>query len=238
VNLDELIRRFFGPFQVTQPFGVAEPQAPSGRHTGVDIGEPIGTPIHPTERGRVAKIFRDRIGGIQEEVAVNNDFEEIFAHLSDTTAHVGDVVGPSDVIGHSGATGNVTGPHLHFEVRNPGGQAVDPIDFLQHEISGSSGGHVADVAAPPVDTSLPGDTTCIPGFHLETITIGPLRYNKCVPDKSLGDSVKSSVTDPLANAIGSGVDSAKSGIVKFAIAGAVVVGVVMLARSGARRALE
>jgi murein DD-endopeptidase MepM/ murein hydrolase activator NlpD len=52
-----------------------------------------------------------------------------FAHLSEIGVKVGDRVGPGDPVGKVGATGRVTGPHLHWAVRL-GGARVDPIALL------------------------------------------------------------------------------------------------------------
>lgn len=53
----------------------------------------------------------------------------LYAHLSEMNVKVGDFVQRDQLIGRVGATGKVTGPHLHFEVRHFG-KAVNPLDYL------------------------------------------------------------------------------------------------------------
>jgi murein DD-endopeptidase MepM/ murein hydrolase activator NlpD len=54
-----------------------------------------------------------------------------FSHQSSVVVSVGERVAAGDVIGYVGSTGNVTGPHLHLEVRPHGGDPVDPYTALQ-----------------------------------------------------------------------------------------------------------
>jgi len=53
----------------------------------------------------------------------------LYAHLESIDVHVGDVVAGGAVLGRVGATGDATGPHLHFEVR-VNGAAIDPLQAL------------------------------------------------------------------------------------------------------------
>jgi murein DD-endopeptidase MepM/ murein hydrolase activator NlpD len=53
----------------------------------------------------------------------------IFAHLSEMHAKPGDIVQPSTIVGLVGATGRVTGPHLHWSVRVNGAR-VDPLSLI------------------------------------------------------------------------------------------------------------
>ena len=57
------------------------------------------------------------------------DYVTLYAHLSDIYVQPGDIVGKGQVIGLSGANGNITGPHLHFEVRDFG-RLIDPRKVL------------------------------------------------------------------------------------------------------------
>jgi murein DD-endopeptidase MepM/ murein hydrolase activator NlpD len=63
------------------------------------------------------------------EIAHANGLRSFYAHLDRRLVAAGDVVKAGQVIGMSGATGKVTGPHLHFEVRHEG-QAVNPESIL------------------------------------------------------------------------------------------------------------
>jgi len=70
-------------------------------------------------------------GGYGNLVIVSHgDAEYYYAHASALIARVGDVVTPGQLIARVGATGNVTGPHLHFEIRVDG-RAIDPLPILE-----------------------------------------------------------------------------------------------------------
>ena len=58
-----------------------------------------------------------------------NGFKTLYAHLSQVSQYCGAIVKAGQVIGLSGSTGNSSGPHLHFEVRVPGGY-LDPLKVL------------------------------------------------------------------------------------------------------------
>jgi hypothetical protein len=132
---------------VTTQYG--EPSAFTGApHPGVDIGVNTGTPIPAFIGGTVSRIFQDSVGGLQVIVTTPEGFQEVYAHLAATAVHPGDTVGASDFIGWSGATGHVTGPHLHYEVRNPNGTTLDPRDFLAEFANAITGG-----GGPPAATS-------------------------------------------------------------------------------------
>ena len=99
---------------VTSEFGLRD-----GRpHTGVDIGVPTGTPIHPAAPGTVS--FVGQLGGYGNLVIVDhaNGVRTYYAHMSRFGGFaVGSPVTHLDAIGFVGCTGNCSGPHLHFETR-------------------------------------------------------------------------------------------------------------------------
>lgn len=87
----------------------------------VDIGAPIGTPIHAAANG-VVKVARDNggwNGGYGNYVVLShpNGTQTLYAHMKRTAVHVGETVTQNEVIGFVGMTGYTTGPHVHFEVR-------------------------------------------------------------------------------------------------------------------------
>jgi murein DD-endopeptidase MepM/ murein hydrolase activator NlpD len=86
-------------------------------HTGVDISAPIGTPAHVTADGIV--VFADRSGGYGRLVVVDhgNGFETYYAHLSQFDVVPGQEIRQGELVGAVGASGRVTAPHLHYEVR-------------------------------------------------------------------------------------------------------------------------
>jgi murein DD-endopeptidase MepM/ murein hydrolase activator NlpD len=85
-------------------------------HNGTDIGVPVGTALHAAQRGRIKRSSRDSISGSYVVVDHGLGIETIYCHLSDATAIEGEGVRRRDPIGRSGASGRVTGPHLHYTV--------------------------------------------------------------------------------------------------------------------------
>lgn len=104
-------------------------------HRGVDIAVPEGTEVHTMAPGRVR--FAGTMPGYGTVVWMDHGGEvlSVYAHLSRLTVKKGDVVGGRAVIGLSGATGEVTGPHLHFEVWRWGWER-DPVGLLGRRPSG------------------------------------------------------------------------------------------------------
>jgi murein DD-endopeptidase MepM/ murein hydrolase activator NlpD len=86
-------------------------------HTGVDISAPVGTPAHVAADGVV--VFADRSGGYGRLVIVDhgNGFETYYAHLSRFDVVPGQEIRQGELVGAVGASGRVTAPHLHYEVR-------------------------------------------------------------------------------------------------------------------------
>jgi murein DD-endopeptidase MepM/ murein hydrolase activator NlpD len=101
-----------------------------GFHTGVDIANDMGSPIHATADGEVS--FAGWEGGYGKLVVVRhgNGYSTYYGHLSEIKAAVGRSIKRGDVVGLMGATGNTTGPHLHYEVR-VFGAAVNPAKYLE-----------------------------------------------------------------------------------------------------------
>jgi murein DD-endopeptidase MepM/ murein hydrolase activator NlpD len=89
-------------------------------HAGADIHAARGTPVHAAGDGQV--IFAGRQHGYGNIIYVDHGNGVItrYAHLSKILVAKGDVVQAAQEIGKVGATGRVTGPHLHFEVRIDG----------------------------------------------------------------------------------------------------------------------
>lgn len=109
---------------VTQKFG--ETVTDSKGHTGIDLWQPIGTPVYAAEGGDILSIgiINNAYGNSQYGKCIlmdhRNGYYTFYAHLDSICVQVGQSVLAGTQIGTVGATGNVTGPHLHFEVRtNP-----------------------------------------------------------------------------------------------------------------------
>ncbi|MEH6752040.1 MAG: DUF5930 domain-containing protein, partial [Paracoccaceae bacterium] len=119
-------------FRFTSGFGVRRDPKTGGRrmHEGVDFAGPVGTPLFATADGTV--IHAGWQSGYGRLVKIQHEFgiETRFAHLSKINVNVGQRVSRGDRIGDMGASGRVTGPHLHYEVR-VGGQAVNPMIYIK-----------------------------------------------------------------------------------------------------------
>jgi murein DD-endopeptidase MepM/ murein hydrolase activator NlpD len=98
-------------------------------HQGIDIGVPVGTPIHAAKSGTV--IFVGSMSGYGNVVIIDHGggFSTLYAHQSRTASSKGQQVSQGQVIGYSGNTGHSTGPHLHFETRI-NGNPQDPRRYL------------------------------------------------------------------------------------------------------------
>jgi murein DD-endopeptidase MepM/ murein hydrolase activator NlpD len=120
-----------GHYRLTAGFGQAGSRW-SHRHTGLDFAAPVGTPIHAVMAGTVLAAARCTHGcayGNLTEIDHGGGLHTWYAHQSAFLVHPGDHVTAGQVIGRVGATGNVTGPHVHLEVRI-GGTPVDPRAWL------------------------------------------------------------------------------------------------------------
>jgi murein DD-endopeptidase MepM/ murein hydrolase activator NlpD len=99
-------------------------------HTGIDLLAPSGTPVAAAASGRIA--YAGLLGGgwgLLVVVKHHDGVRTFYAHLSRVDVHVGDRVRAGTRVGLVGATGDASGPHLHFEVRVRGA-AVDPLSAL------------------------------------------------------------------------------------------------------------
>ena len=111
---------FRGEYPVTQRYGEVIPGVTiNGKpHTGIDYGCPMGTPILASNDGEVMAAGWDLTGfGFRVILQHSDGRATLYAHLDSISVSAGDNVKQSQEIGISGATGNVTGPHLHFEAR-------------------------------------------------------------------------------------------------------------------------
>jgi len=114
---------------ITSEFGYRKFMGKRDFHTGVDIGVWYRTEVHATQDGTVIAAGWQRGYGWTVEITHTMGFSTLYAHLSRYLVDVGDEVKAGDVIGLSGGSGNVTGPHLHYEIRL-NGVPVDPSKYL------------------------------------------------------------------------------------------------------------
>jgi murein DD-endopeptidase MepM/ murein hydrolase activator NlpD len=101
------------------------------RHTGTDFAGAVGAPIRAPARGIVALVDDFYLGGGVIYIDHGAGLVTGYLHLSAKDVREGDVVEPGQVIGRVGATGRVTGPHLHWIVRY-GGHTVDAMTLLAY----------------------------------------------------------------------------------------------------------
>ncbi|MGW5431764.1 M23 family metallopeptidase [Streptomyces sp. NPDC004059] len=105
----------------------------SGSHTGIDFHAASGTPVHAVGAGTVVSTGWGGAYGNQIVIKMADGMYTQYGHLSSIGVSVGQQVTPGLQIGLSGATGNTTGPHLHFEARTTPdyGSDVDPVAYLR-----------------------------------------------------------------------------------------------------------
>lgn len=99
-------------------------------HRGIDIGVPKGTPVAAAADGRI--ILARMQGDCGNMIAIDHHggLSTIYCHLSQMFVAEGQDVQRGQVIGAAGATGDATGPHVHFQVMK-NGTPVDPMGFLR-----------------------------------------------------------------------------------------------------------
>lgn len=125
------------PSPITSLFGWRTHPITGNRrfHAGTDIGAAMGTPVLAAYSGQVETA--DWLGGYGLAVVLNhnNAQQTLYGHMSEILVQPGQWVEQGTVIGRVGSTGNSTGPHLHFEVRQltpEGWVATDPGAQLEY----------------------------------------------------------------------------------------------------------
>jgi murein DD-endopeptidase MepM/ murein hydrolase activator NlpD len=117
--------------EVSSPFGYRRvingtPRAP---HTGVDLRAPMGTEVLTANHGRVVLVGDFFFSGKSVVVDHGGGLYTLYFHFSDFKVEEGAEVRRGDVIGISGMTGRVTGPHLHWSARLNGAR-IDPFELI------------------------------------------------------------------------------------------------------------
>ncbi len=108
--------------------GQSEPKT----HTGLDIAAPTGTPVVAPSPASVALVADRFITGNTVVLDHGSGMLSMYCHLSDTDVAVGDTLKTGGKLGEVGATGRVTGPHLHWSIWL-NGTWVEPELFLYHQ---------------------------------------------------------------------------------------------------------
>ena len=138
----------------TSGFGMRWHPVLGGRHQhkGIDLADPVGTPVHASGDGVVGRADWFSSYGLYVQIEHSGQIETRYGHMSRLNVAAGQFVHRGDVIGYIGTTGRSTGPHLHYEVR-VNGEAVNPIPYMQGAGSvelaraaaaGDTGGEVAE----------------------------------------------------------------------------------------------
>jgi len=102
-------------------------------HSGVDLKAAESTPVKAPNRGRVVLVANHFFSGLSVVIDHGGGIQSMYFHLSHVFVDVSQLLEKGTIIGLSGSSGRVTGPHLHFGIRLNGGR-VDPIKLI--EISG------------------------------------------------------------------------------------------------------
>jgi murein DD-endopeptidase MepM/ murein hydrolase activator NlpD len=99
-------------------------------HKGIDIAVPTGTPVAAAADGRV--IVASYQGDCGNMVAIDHHggLSTFYCHMSHLFVSVGQDVQRGQAIGAAGATGDATGPHVHFQVMQ-NGTPIDPMSYLR-----------------------------------------------------------------------------------------------------------
>jgi murein DD-endopeptidase MepM/ murein hydrolase activator NlpD len=122
-----------GSYSLTATFGQYGLWA--SYHTGLDFNGNTGDPIMAIANGTITSTGYDGAYGNKTVLTLDDGTEIWFCHQTSINVSVGERVNGGEVIGTVGATGNVTGSHLHLEVRPGGGGPVDPFQaFVEHGI--------------------------------------------------------------------------------------------------------
>jgi murein DD-endopeptidase MepM/ murein hydrolase activator NlpD len=104
-----------------------QPRAP---HGGVDLRGSIGAPVQAPAPGRVALTLDSYFSGLMVLLDHGQGLISGYRHLSEIMVKEGDMVIQGQIIGRVGASGRVTGPHLHFDIHLKNA-TIDPLEFVR-----------------------------------------------------------------------------------------------------------
>jgi murein DD-endopeptidase MepM/ murein hydrolase activator NlpD len=118
-------------FRITSVFGLRQnPVTGNMRfHQGLDLASPEGTEVYAAAEGVVTEIGNDQVYGIYIVIQHGENWASLYGHLKKVETTLRSIVKSSTLIGRVGSTGQSTGPHLHFELRQ-NGKARDPGKLL------------------------------------------------------------------------------------------------------------
>jgi len=120
------------PGEVTSPFGARRiiNHKPKSPHSGVDLRAREGEEVRASNSGKVALVYEGYLLGKTILLEHGGGLYTLYCHLSQPLVKSGEMVRKGEVIALSGATGRVSGPHLHFGAKLSGAR-IDPLSLIQ-----------------------------------------------------------------------------------------------------------
>jgi murein DD-endopeptidase MepM/ murein hydrolase activator NlpD len=119
-------------YRVTSRYGIRTNPVTghTGVHQGLDLAAPEGTEVYAVAEGTVTGLGEDPIYGNYIIITHRDNWTSLYGHLQRFDTTLRSTVRSGNLIGRVGTTGQSTGPHLHFELRQ-GGRAIDPSGRLR-----------------------------------------------------------------------------------------------------------
>ena len=119
-------------YRLTSAFGMRQNPVTGNTtmHQGIDMAAPEGTPVYAAADGIVAEIGENPVYGNYVIISHSERWTSLYGHLLSVDTALQTDVKSSSLIGRVGSTGQSTGPHLHFELRQDG-RALDPAGRLR-----------------------------------------------------------------------------------------------------------
>lgn len=144
-------------FRLTGAFGELSPIRNLQPHSGIDLAIPENSTLRAIREGVVDKVFTGE-GNIGKGLSIRleDGTRAIYGHMNEVKAKVGEHVDAGQIVGLSGNTGNSTGAHLHFGLKDADGSVLDPTPFAE-QLSNISGNDVTQGALTKL-IGLGGDT--------------------------------------------------------------------------------
>ncbi|GEN71121.1 hypothetical protein CLA01_11930 [Chryseobacterium lathyri] len=129
-SLSKIVMPLAGKMMVTSPYGTRLHPISGTRkmHSGIDL-KAYYENVYAVMDGVVTAVGRSATGGNYIKILHYGRFETSYLHLSEIYYRTGEFVKAGFILGRSGNTGNSTGPHLHFSVKEFG-QSINPAHFL------------------------------------------------------------------------------------------------------------
>jgi len=101
------------------------------RYNGLGIGAAAGTPVRAVEGGRVEMAAPFEGYGPTVVVSHGGGYYSLYLYLKEVQVRPGTTIAKGQVIGTVGGEGTPEGAHVEFQIRTPGGEAVDPLTWLR-----------------------------------------------------------------------------------------------------------